>query len=661
MRLCVKYFSKRVLSALYLWCCLMVLLGACRQERSSGDIAFYKRRVSVSLKPFINAAIFKAKDDPAAAIPLYEKALAVAKLHRDEVAQVKSYRMLVFYYSIYKNDFSRAIALSDASIVLAKKINDPGTYSDLYASRAVAYSVAGKLNEAADASTTALQYLQRDKAPDSLKNFPLYNNLAVLHTQLGNYKLAVENAGKFLNHYTRLKDTARMIGAYQTMGNAYYQANDSVNFRFSARRAQALQRNFTDKSKEYIVNSLMVAMYKSTKNYDSAKVVARQMLKLDSNVNTPRYFETLTQMMEIADHANDTSYAAEILKKAIPMQQLVDENLLPLSLRKNVFDGYYNILEMTGNKELAQVCLAHAYRLGGELRKQEINKDLEKYEIERKKVMQENVLLSKNLELNRKSNTITILILSAGLLAIAGTGFLVSYRRKLQIEQNRFELLEKEQQWKQSKAVLEMQLVERTRIAQELHDDLGASLTSIALGTELLKRKHPQLDAKEINIITENATQMVDQMNQIVWTLNNNNDTLQSLLAYIRRFATGFMDDAGIEFSMHLPQLSSEHILNGSVRRNLFLTVKEALHNIVKHAQATAVSLKVTITETNLLILHLADNGKGMTDKNEEIVLGNGLRNMSANMQTIGGNIVWMNNPGGGTVITVTYHLKSKL
>ncbi|MFW0716033.1 tetratricopeptide repeat-containing sensor histidine kinase [Pedobacter sp. N23S346] len=654
-----KYLCNRVLSGVYLLCCLTVLLGACRQDQSSGNVAFYKRSVSVSLKPLINAAIFKAKDDPAAAIPLYEKALAAAKRHKDEVAQVKSYRMLVFYYSIYKNDFTHAIALSDASILLAKKINDPGTYSDLYASRAVAYSVAGKLNEAADASTTALQYLQQDKAPDSLKNFPLYNNLAVLHTQLGNYKLAVENANKFLKHYTTLKDTARMIGAYQTMSNAYYQANDTVNFRITARRAQALQRAYPDKTKEYIVNSLMVAMYKSIKDYDSAKVVARQMINSDSNMNTPRYFETLTQMMEIADHANDTAYAASILKRGIPMQQLLDENLLPLSLRKNVFDGYYKMLKMTGNKELAQVCVEQAYRLAGELRKQEINKDLEKYEIERKKVMQENVLLSKDLQLTRKSNTITILIMSAGLLALAGTAFLVSYRRKMQIEKNRFELLEKEQQWKQSKAVLEMQLVERTRIAQELHDDLGASLTSIALSTELLKRKHPQRDTREISIIADNSAQLIDQMNQIVWTLNNNNDTLQSLLAYIRKFATGFLNDAGIHFTMHLPQPIAEHILDGSVRRNLFLTVKEGLHNIVKHAQATSVTLKVTITNTKQLILHLADNGKGMTDKREEMVLGNGLRNMKANMQTIGGTIIWLNNPSGGMGITVTYLLKT--
>ncbi len=659
MRLCRKYSCCRVLSGLSLLLLAMILLGACRQDQSSSNIAFYKRSVSVSLKPLINAAINKAKADPAGAIPLYEKALAAAKSQKDEVAQVKSYRMLVFYYSIYKNDFSHAIALSDASIVLAKKINDPNTYSDLYASRAVAYSVAGKLNEAADASTTALQYLQQDKAPDSLKNFPLYNNLAVLHTQLGNYKLAVENAGKFLNHYAPLKDTARMIGAYQTMSNAYYQANDTVNFRITARSAQALQRDYSDKTKEYLVNSLMVAMYKSTKNYDSAKVISEHMLKSDTNINTPRHFETLTQMMEIADHANDTAYAANILKKGVPMRQLLDENLLPLSLRKNVFDGYYKILKMTGNTELAKVCVEQAYRLAGELRKQEINKDLEKYEIERKKVMQENVLLSKNLELTRKSNTITILILSAGLLALAGTGFLISYRRKIQIEKNRFELLEKEQQWKQSKAVLEMQLVERTRIAQELHDDLGASLTSIALSTELLKRKHPQLDTREISIIADNSAQLIDQMNQIVWTLNNNNDTLQSLLAYIRKFAAEFMNEAGIHFTMHLPQPIAEHNLDGSVRRNLFLTVKEALHNIVKHAEATAVTLQVTITNTNQLSLHLADNGKGMTEKKEEIVLGNGLRNMNANMQTIGGTIIWVNNPGGGTGITVTYFLKT--
>lgn len=659
MRLYQKYFCNQVLSGVYLLFFAMVLLCACRQNKSADDVPFYKRKVSAAVKPIMNAAINKEKEDPVASIPLYEKALAAAKLHNDEVAQVQSYRMLVFYYSAYKNDFNHAMALSDSSLILAKKINDPNSYCDLYASRAIAYNVAGKLNEAAETSTTALQYLQQDKAPDSLKNFPLYNNLAVLHTQLGNYKLAVENANKFLNHYIPLKDTARMILAYQTMGNAYYQANDTVNFFKTTRKAQALQQAYADKSKEEMVNWLLVAMYKSSMDYDSAKYISDQLLKVNTDTNTSGHFETLTQMMEIAYRAEDTAYAATILKRGFPLQQLLDEDLLSLAARKNALDGYYKILKMTGNKNLAQISLEHAYRLAGELREQEINKDLEKYEIDRKKVMQENVLLNKDLQLTRKSNTITIITVSTGLLGLAGFGFLISYRRKIQIEKNRFELLEKEQQWKQSKAVLEMQLLERNRIAQELHDDLGASLTSISMSTELLKRKHPQLDAREIDIIADNSTQLVDKMNQIVWTLNNNNDTLQSLLAYIRKFATEFMNDADIRFIMHFPQLTSEHMLDGSVRRNLFLTVKEALNNIVKHAQATEVTMTVTIAKTDQLTMHIADNGKGMTEKKEGIVLGNGLRNMKTNMQTIGGNIVWMNEPGRGTVITVTYHLKT--
>jgi signal transduction histidine kinase len=659
MPLYQKYFCNQVLSGVHLMFVVMVLLCACSQNKSAGDVPFYKRKVSVAVKPIMNAAINKEKEDPVASIPLYEKALAAAKLHNDEVAQVQSYRMLVFYYSAYKNDFNQAMALSDASLILAKKINDPNAYCDLYASRAIAYNVAGKLNEAAETSTIALQYLQQDKAPDSLKNFPLYNNLAVLHTQLGNYKLAVENANKFLNHYTPLKDTARMILAYQTMGNAYYQANDTIKFFNTTRKAQALQKAYADQSKEEMVNWLLVAMYKSSKNYDSAKYISDQLLKVTTDINTSGHFETLTQMMEIAYDAKDTAYAATILKRGFPMQQLLDEDLLSLAARKNTLDGYYKILKMTGNKNLAQIALEHAYRLAGELREQEINKDLEKYEIDRKKVMQENVLLNKDLQLTRKNNTITTIVVSTSLLGLAGFGFLISYRRKIQIEKNRFELLEKEQQWKQSKAVLEMQLLERNRIAQELHDDLGASLTSISMSTELLKRKHPQLDAREIGIIADNSTQLVDKMNQIVWTLNNNNDTLQSLLAYIRKFATEFMNDAGIHFIMHLPQPISDHMLDGSVRRNLFLTVKEALNNIVKHAQSTEVTMTVTIAQTGQLTMHIADNGKGMAEKNEGFVLGNGLRNMKANMQAIGGNIVWMNEPGRGTGITVTYHLKT--
>lgn len=622
---------------------MLLLLFSCEKSRQPQETPFYHQKVSDVLKPLINKAFEVQDSNAVASLPYYEKALQRAKREDDKPAQSKIYRNLIFINSVHKNDFTTALSISDSSLAFANKVNDANLLCNMYGVRSVVFQVAGKTAEAVKASTKALQYMELDEAPDSLKNFPLYINVARLYIDLGNYNLADENAQKFLTHYSALHDTTRMILAYQTLSTAAYQNNDSANFYKHTQQAWELLK--TQKNSPYTdqVYSSLVAMYKSKRQFKEAKAFANRRMSYLSESKSPDFYVNLIQMTEIAFEAQDTLYAKEMLQYATLPERMFD---LPLAHQKSLYDGFYKIFKMTGNTVLANAALESAYRLSAELRTQEINKDLEKYEIERKKVMQENLLLSKELQLNRKNNTISIMTFSVLLLMVSGMAFFISYKRKIQLQKGQIELLEKEKNWERSTANLQGQLDERNRISQELHDELGATLTSITLAAEVLKSEQTK-EKDEVNIIADRASEMAEKMNEIVWSLNTSNDNLQSLVSYIRKFSSGFLSEAGIKtlFTETLKEPMKE--VKGNFRRHIYLSIKEAVHNIVKHSTASSVVLQ--IVENKGLAILISDNGKGMNE--QSLYDGNGLKNMKKRIEDLGGKIEWKNE--GGTTIRI--------
>jgi signal transduction histidine kinase len=126
---------------------------------------------------------------------------------------------------------------------------------------------------------------------------------------------------------------------------------------------------------------------------------------------------------------------------------------------------------------------------------------------------------------------------------------------------------------------------------------------------------------------------------------------VQSLVAYIRKFATNFLDDAQLMLSFEAENLPLEKEIDGSVRRNIYLCVKESMNNIVKHANAHKIRVKID-TNTEGLNINIKDDGKGI-DAAHISILGNGLKNMQKRMSDIGGQFLIHNN--NGTEITLSY------
>ncbi|MEO8404295.1 MAG: ATP-binding protein [Chitinophagaceae bacterium] len=196
---------------------------------------------------------------------------------------------------------------------------------------------------------------------------------------------------------------------------------------------------------------------------------------------------------------------------------------------------------------------------------------------------------------------------------------------------------------------------ERTRIASDMHDDLGAGLSTIKFLSEKLGQSTAnETDRTDADRIANNSNELVQKMNEIIWAMNEKNDTLEDLLFYTRSYASEYCEENGLECETSLSANISKQFVSGEIRRNVFLTVKESLHNIVKHAEATQVKIDFE-TEQDLTVT-ISDNGKGMAVLNEEESGGNGLRNMQRRIESIKGSFRIVN--ANGITITVKVPLK---
>jgi signal transduction histidine kinase len=198
-------------------------------------------------------------------------------------------------------------------------------------------------------------------------------------------------------------------------------------------------------------------------------------------------------------------------------------------------------------------------------------------------------------------------------------------------------------------AVIKAQQEERNRISADMHDDLGAGMTTIRLYSELAKTKLADNPVPEIEKISSSANELLNKMNAIIWSMSSSNDSLGNMIAYIRSYALEYFEDTVVNCKIDIPENLPNIQVIGEIRRNVFLVVKEALNNILKHAKATEVSITLTRVEDGLT-LYIQDNGIGINMDNIR-QFGNGLKNMKKRMNDIDIEFTIENN--NGTLITM--------
>ncbi len=199
---------------------------------------------------------------------------------------------------------------------------------------------------------------------------------------------------------------------------------------------------------------------------------------------------------------------------------------------------------------------------------------------------------------------------------------------------------------------LKMQLL-RNKISADLHDEVGSNLSSIAIFSEVLKKKIPEnnLELKPIiEKIIDNSKESVSLMQDTVWTLNPNNDTPEKLFSKIESYARQVLSARGIMYTQVIDIQPDQLKLDMENRKNMYLILKEGINNIGKHSNARSAELSVTQTKDKIKF-QLKDDGQGFDPSNE--TAGNGLRNFKERAEDSGFIFKIVSKTGHGTELSL--------
>lgn len=210
--------------------------------------------------------------------------------------------------------------------------------------------------------------------------------------------------------------------------------------------------------------------------------------------------------------------------------------------------------------------------------------------------------------------------------------------------------------------------MERRRIARDIHDELGSTLTSIRLLCDEAALELASPDPSErstgreklcqISSLTETLTTGLEG---IVWTVRPENDSLESIATYLCRLAPEMLRIGGIRCRLTVPVLLPVRTVPAEMRRGLMLVVKESLHNVLKHSEATAAELRIRLDAEELTV-EVIDDGRGFDPIHAATeASGDGLANMRHRIQETGGSLRIESQPGQGTQVSIRLHLPASI
>jgi len=492
----------------------------------------------------------------------------------------------------YKEDYGRAADYYMKSLPLLESSGNLAMLSVTYGNLCGMYRNLHQLDKAYQYARKALQY--GEQSGNEYAMGAACSNLANSLQDLDSTAAAVHYAQRAYNTGKQLDDITLQESALMSLGNSYKRTNHYDQYLAAFRSALPLARMLDDVNGQAIAMQGITEGLYWTKQYKQAAISADTALAYAKAHDQKEVVRSLFLLMS-------------------DIQIALDNQLLTRQYRY-LYDSARDAL-MNDN----------------------LQKDIQeletKYEVEKK----QHQLLEKDRQALHQRLWLTAAI--AGILILCLL-LLLTYRYYRQKQQ----VLQAGQENVRLKALLEGQLQERQRISQEMHDDMGSGLTAMLFLSRSVRE--PETAAVKIQ---RTAADLVRKMNEIIWTMNPEQNSLDSLIAYIRVNTAEALENAGLAYQFHMPENIPAITIQQELRRNLYLAAKEAVHNIIKHAGATEVH--ITITVNNGLGITIQDNGRGF-EAAATAPFGNGLKNMDRRMRQVGGALQVINDKG--TIVYLT-------
>jgi signal transduction histidine kinase len=481
------------------------------------------------------------------------------------------------------------------------------------------------------------------------------NNLGDGYKAIKIYDKSIEYANKAIEINKKLDQKKGEATNYELIGDSYFLSGKASLALYFFKKGYDIVKNDTE---SYQLNGKLLTGIAKVNSALKRYKLANEYFEAAAALNNS-HSEKLQSIESYIEHSKSYRNQGELqksinlLKKGLVLAEELNYNTAKSDLYyelsiSNQMSGYYvKALENFQTHKALDDLIAKKKTT---TRNETMNLRVMSFFKEKENIKLKQIKEDQETEIKSKASWIGLL---AAALVLGILGFLFWFYK------NRIESLNKIQE-AQAATIRQMKISEQIRkqLARDLHDDMGSTLSSISILSQVAEKEVNPKDESAKNLlikINANSQRMLDTMNDIVWTTQPVNDTLDSISVKIREFAAEMFDAKDINYSINIDESLLSKKLPANQVYNFYLIIKEAINNIAKYANAQNVSVAITKNE-KLLHLLIADDGIGF-DYQLIKDSGNGLKNMDRRSQDLGGEIKIISGTNNGTTLKLSFPL----
>ncbi|HMK27414.1 MAG TPA: tetratricopeptide repeat protein [Chitinophagaceae bacterium] len=596
-----------------------------------------------------NSLIFASRIEEATAT--MNEAISLTNVNKDYIGLGNSYIILAKIYTNTGNLDSIEIAaelaikaadVSKDNFVVTKALNFIG----------IAEQGRGEYAKAIETLLKCLRLSEQIK--DSITAGSCLGNIANVHSSMKNNREALKYFFMSLEQKKHNGLFREAAISYSNIGSTYRSMDIFDSAKYNYYQAYAIASELNSNFLLATIANNLADVFEAENNLDSSlyyNKIAFEKNTLLKNQTTIilNLYQTGTLYMKMAEAKNDNSFyrkAIDNFNEGLHIAQEIKD--------KQATVKGYRYLSMA-NEKLNQFkeslkYLDLSYNLNDSIKNDKFTAEIAemqtKYETEKKEIEITKLNAAKLLDAEKiaRQRTLNYSLLAIAVLILI-SGFLV------------FRNIRKKRAAEQQVAILERQnAIEsmRSKIAGDVHDDMGANLTRLGLNAQqlLMSTAIPESEKKLAEKISLQSKDVITGMREIIWASNPANDNLKSMLSFMRQYIDRFFDGTNIRTVVNFPHDAGEITLHPEVRRNLFLILKESLNNAVKYSGTDKVDIDFH-HENEHYGFNIKDYGKGI-DESSKDDLSNGLRNMEMRAAQIQSLFKLVTAPGKGVEIAIT-------
>jgi len=626
-------------------------LTSAKSQQTSGDSLFQllttaspdKGKVLLNLQ---YGETFKTSN-PDSAEYYYQKAKSLATRLNDQKGLSKYFSCQIHLLN-QKAEFEEGLSAAQEDVAIAEQLKDPAILVQAYNNMANEYEYLGDLQPASEYYLKSLKLAS--STGDEEMESKIGDNLASVFISLKDYHTAHNYCTNAYHLAAKLHDTVTMGNCLINMGVTEIHQQKYTEALLHFQQSERIGYKIPDMTLVADALSDEALVFCTQHKLDTAAKIYRRQLALSKKYDLP--FDKLYGLFQLAvveKDKNNFSKAEQYASQAIA----IGEKLNTSDELMEMYDTMSVIKEKMGKIDEALFYKNKYVAINDSMMNAQIQTNIHHLNIQYHSAQKDKKIAEQNLSIERNKAAIErknmwLFIFLGGIIALVTILILSirSYRHKQNLHHQSLLTLQKQHEVNTLKEKMQAREDERDRIGREMHDDIGSALTTILYLSDDLKVKSKEDDNKIADKIATTATGVVDKMNEIIWSMNRQYDTLDDLIAYTRQHAVEFLQNYCLKYHFDVPGLIPDIPISGEQRRNIYLVIKESLHNIVKHSGASEVSISFQLNGGLRACIH--DNGKGL-ETNSQHRFGNGLKNMQQRMESIGGTFE-VENKNGTTI-----------